>query len=255
MSAGCVRINGAELPYELEEIRRYIGYMPDYCGAYPDLLVADFLELFARVHGLYGSTRGRRIASLVEMLHLGDLLPQPVEVLSKGQKQRLSLARALVGEPRVLILDEPAAGLDPRARSDLFATLRGLVHDGLTLFISSHILGELADLAGWVVAIDAGRVMYAGNVGALARMGPGGSGWRIDLAADAPQAARWLAAQPAVLQVTVEGESTLCLRLDEHRGAVDGVVALLVEHGARVRGVRRIQRGLEQLFVEACEPS
>ncbi|SFP78015.1 ABC-2 type transport system ATP-binding protein [Actinomadura madurae] len=176
--AGTVRIAGHDALARPAEARDALGWMPDTFGVYDQLTVDEYLAFFAEAYGLPKQERPRRIRALLSLVHLEDHLGQPVHALSRGQKQRLGMARALVHRPRVLLLDEPASGLDPRSRVELRDLLRSLAADGAAVLVSSHILSELEEIADRVVLVDHGRTVgdhaMAELAGASARVR-----WRI----------------------------------------------------------------------------
>ena len=161
-TSGTAIVDGVELQSNISHVRKKVGYMPDYYGTYSDLVVAEYLEFFARSSHLSVTERKTRLKHVADFTELQGLKNHPVEGLSKGQKQRLSLARTLLSDPELLILDEPAAGLDPRARIELRELLKVLASQGKTIFISSHILSELSDLIDWLVIIDQGKIKHSG---------------------------------------------------------------------------------------------
>jgi ABC-2 type transport system ATP-binding protein len=149
------------------EVRRRIGWMPDAYGAYENMTVAEYLDFFGRSFGYRGEERLRRIAEVMEFTDLLPLADRPMSALSKGMGQRLCLGRTLLNDPEVLILDEPAAGLDPKARVEFKRLVRLLAVDGKTVFISSHILSELAEMCDTLLFIDAGRIVHHGSAESL----------------------------------------------------------------------------------------
>jgi ABC-2 type transport system ATP-binding protein len=145
-------------------IQRKVGYMPDFFGVYPDLTATEYLEFYAGIHGVPRQKRARVISDLLELVDLTTKHDAFVETLSRGMKQRLCLARALVHDPEVLLLDEPASGLDPRARVELRELVRALQGMGKTIIISSHILPELAEMCTDIAIIQGGKLVAAGSV-------------------------------------------------------------------------------------------
>lgn len=155
-------------------IQRKVGYMPDFFGVYPDLTSVEYLEFYAGIHGVPRAKRTQVINDLLELVDLTTKREALVETLSRGMKQRLCLARALVHDPEVLLLDEPASGLDPRARVELRELLRTLQGMGKTIVISSHILLEMAEMCSDVAIIQGGKLVVSGNMGEVSqRMGKG----------------------------------------------------------------------------------
>ncbi len=173
-SSGTVWLDDEEVSRTPTTIQRRVGYMPDFFGVYPDLTAAEYLDFYAGIHGVPHKKRASAIADLLELVDLTSKRDALVETLSRGMKQRLCLARALVHDPDVLLLDEPASGLDPRARVELRELLRTLQGMGKTIVISSHILLELAEMCTDVAIIQAGRLVVAGDVEQVSRRLDGG---------------------------------------------------------------------------------
>jgi ABC-2 type transport system ATP-binding protein len=175
--AGEVRVAGYDPVADPVAVRAATGWMPDVFGVYDQLTVREYLAFFADAY-LLGRTRAAdRVAYLLDLVHLAEYASRPVHVLSRGQKQRLALARALVHEPRVLLLDEPASGLDPRSRVELRDLLRGLAEAGCAVLVSSHILTELEEIADRVVFVAGGRTKGEHEMGELTRGTE--TGWRV----------------------------------------------------------------------------
>ncbi len=155
--SGSIRIAGMDPVAAPREIRATMGWMPDGFGTWDALTVREVLETVAAAYQMAPGHARTRTAELLELVHLGELADRPARVLSRGQKQRLGLARALVHHPSILLLDEPASGLDPRSRIELRDTLRQLAASGATLLVSSHILTELQEIADRAVIVARGR--------------------------------------------------------------------------------------------------
>ena len=203
-TSGTARIAGHSVTDDPRAVRRAIGYMPDFFGVYEDMKVWEYLDFFA---ACYDIPAARRVGMIDDLLALVDLEPKRdafVDTLSRGMKQRLCLARTLTHDPRVLILDEPASGLDPRARIEMRELLRALQDMGKTIFFSSHILSEVADICTSIGIIEHGRLVASGSVAAMlsglrahrtmaVRLLPG--------ATDLAEAAAWLRDQPGVVAV------------------------------------------------------
>jgi ABC-2 type transport system ATP-binding protein len=147
-----------------DDVRRRIGYMPDHFGVYGDMLVQEYLEFFAAAYGIRGKKRAQAIDDILDLTDLGSKRWELAGTLSRGMQQRLGLARVLVHDPKVLLLDEPASGLDPRARVEVRELLKELGKMGKTILVSSHILRELADVCTSVGVIEKGKILYAGPV-------------------------------------------------------------------------------------------
>ena len=159
---GEAEVAGADVLRRPHEVRRVMGYMPDFFGVYDDLKVGEYLEFYASLHGVRGSAAASLRDSLLDLVDLGPKVDEYVENLSRGMPQRLCLARALVHDPQVLLLDEPASGLDPVARVEMRELLKELGRMGKTILISSHILSELADLCTHVGVIVSGKLVREG---------------------------------------------------------------------------------------------
>ncbi len=165
--AGDVIFNGHSAIAYPDRFRLHVGFMPDYLDTYPDMIVEEYLDFYARIHNIDTSFKAARLKDLTDFTGVSDLLERKVDALSKGQKQRLSLCRTLINDPAVLILDEPAAGLDPRARVELRTLVRQLADQGKAVLISSHILTELSEICDAATIIEDGQVRASESVGDL----------------------------------------------------------------------------------------
>jgi ABC-2 type transport system ATP-binding protein len=163
-TSGDVLINGISVMQYPEQTRALVGYVPDSLPAHADMTVHEYLDFFARAHGLQGKTRREAVEEVALFTGLTPLREKTLNALSKGMKQRVSLGRALVHDPAVLIMDEPAAGLDPRARIELRELLRVLAERGKAVLISSHILSELSEMCQGVIIIEQGRILEEGTI-------------------------------------------------------------------------------------------
>ena len=175
--SGRVLVGGIDPAQDSPAVRSLVGWMPDQFGAWDSLRVAEVLEVMGRAYFMPWEQLRPRVQELLQLMDLVSLAQQPAHVLSRGQKQRLGLARALVHRPQVLILDEPASGLDPASRRRLLTVVRSLAADGVTVLVSSHILSELEEMADHVVLMDSGRVVDASSVRDLARRP---QQWRVE---------------------------------------------------------------------------
>src|SRR5437763_13939413 len=173
---GEARICDFVVGYESRKIRPLIGYVPDYFGAYEDMVVQEYLEFFAAAYNINGAARNKVVNDVLELTDLAYKKDSAVDGLSRGMKQRLSIARVLVHDPKVLLLDEPAGNLDPRARIEMRELLKELQRMRKTILISSHILPELADLCNKVEVIEQGELLYSGPVTDIVRRA---ATWRV----------------------------------------------------------------------------
>ncbi|SFA74559.1 MULTISPECIES: ABC transporter ATP-binding protein [unclassified Bacillus (in: firmicutes)] len=163
-SSGTAYINGFNISKDPKAVRRQIGYMPDFFGVYDQLKAVEYLDFYGASYGIPASERAKLIPELLELVNLSHKRDSYVDVLSRGMKQRLCLARSLIHDPEVLILDEPASGLDPRARVEMREILKELKNMGKTIMISSHILPELAEMCDVIGIIDQGKLVAEGSV-------------------------------------------------------------------------------------------
>ena len=168
-TAGHVFVNGVSVVEEPEEVRRLVGYVPDSLPAHVDITVHEYLDFFGRAYGLRGAKLRQAVESVEEFTNLTGIREKLLRALSKGMKQRVTLGRALIYDPDVLILDEPAAGLDPRARVELRELLNLLAERKKAILISSHILTELSEMCNGVVIIERGRILETGTIDALVK--------------------------------------------------------------------------------------
>ncbi|MBP3927858.1 MAG: ABC transporter ATP-binding protein, partial [Clostridium sp.] len=165
--SGEVYIDGIDALKDKRALKEKIGYVPDFFGVYDNLKVSEYMEFFASCYGINGLQARRRCELLLEQVKLEDKADFFVDGLSRGMKQRLCLARALIHNPDLLILDEPSSGLDPRTRMEFAATLRELREQGKTLIVSSHILSELSELCTDIGIIEQGRMVLHGSIGQI----------------------------------------------------------------------------------------
>ena len=173
-SSGQATVAGLTVGFQNRQIRPLIGYVPDFMGAYEDMVVQEYLEFFAAAYNIHGQQRKKVVADVLELTDLTYKATAEVNSLSRGMQQRLSVARVLLHDPKVLLMDEPASGLDPRARIEMRELLKELRRMGKTILISSHILPELAELCNVVGIIERGQLVFSGGVDEIvkrARMG------------------------------------------------------------------------------------
>jgi ABC-2 type transport system ATP-binding protein len=199
---GEARVCDLVVGYQSRQIRPMIGYVPDYFGAYEDMVVQEYLDFFAAAYNINGSQRTKICNDVLELTDLGYKRDAPVDGLSRGMKQRLSIARVLVHDPKVLLLDEPAGNLDPRARIELRELLKTLQRMGKTIIISSHILPELQDLCNTVGIIERGELLYSGPWTEIVRRARGGMNLLVGVLENQRQAEALISQDPNVDSVT-----------------------------------------------------
>jgi ABC-2 type transport system ATP-binding protein len=252
-TSGQAEVAGIDVRRNPDAARRVLGFMPDVFGVYDDMKVWEYLDFFARCYGIPGARRRRMIGDLLDLVDLGDKRDAYVQGLSRGMQQRLCLAHTLVHDPQVLLLDEPASGLDPRARVELREHLRELRSLGKTIVISSHILPELEELCTSVAIVDHGQVLAHGKVSDIERRLRYGAVLRVRVLGDseALESARaHFAADPRVASVAIlqDGEIELGFRGDDEGAAQ--LLAGAVAAGIRVASFSRAASDLEELFLQ-----
>ncbi len=252
-TGGDAEIAGWSVGRNANDVRRVLGFMPDVFGVYDDMRVWEYLDFFGRCYGLTASARKRIIADLLELVDLGDKRDTYVQSLSRGMQQRLCLAHALVHDPKVLLLDEPASGLDPRARVELRELLRELRTLGKTILISSHILPELEELCTSVAIVDRGRVLASGRISDIEQRLRVGSVLRARVLAEgeALEAARaWFGGRPGVASAEVlpDGTVEIGFRGDEPEAA--GLLRDAIAAGLAISSFSHAASDLEELFLQ-----
>jgi ABC-2 type transport system ATP-binding protein len=247
-TGGGAAIGGEDVFRYPERIRRLIGYMPDEFGVYPGLRVWEYLDFFSAAYRMPKLARRRAIEDVMSLTDLAPLRERMVDTLSKGMRQRLCLAKTLVHDPKVLILDEPAAGLDPRARIEFRALLKTLAGMGKTILISSHILTELREFCNACCIIERGRILACGGIDGMVEQLIPARVIVIKLLDRAEEAAQALATRAGVTSARAEGRSVRV----EFRGAdtdMPGLMKALVEKGLPVVGLEEKERDMEALFM------
>jgi ABC-2 type transport system ATP-binding protein len=251
---GEVILDGVDVLEDQESARRIVGYMPDLAPVPSDLKVWEFLDFHASAYGLGNRTQRReRVAECLEEVALTDQRDKWCKELSRGQTQRVVLAKTLLHRPRVLILDEPASGLDPLARRDLRNALRRLAKTGATVFISSHILSELAEMCTSLCVMNKGRLLASGTVEEV-RQQLGNTERTITavLLNRHQEAAAWLSSQAAVHDLKVDGHQLIF----GFKGSDDAQADLmegLIHQGIRIRAFEERRSSFEDILVEVAE--
>lgn len=251
-SDGEAFVDGVSVIDEPERVRLLIGYMPDYYGVYEGIRVWEYLDFFAASYGFRRSERRPIIADVMELTDLAPLREKLVATLSKGMKQRLCLAKTLIHDPKVLILDEPASGLDPRARIELRMLIKELARMGKTILISSHILTELSDLCNAVGVIERGRLLTSGKIQDIQRQMQPVQLVTFQFHDRAEQALKTLQGHPHVLSARLEG-SCVVVEFDQSPDRIYELVKLVVERDLPLIGLREENRNLEDLFMKITQ--
>jgi ABC-2 type transport system ATP-binding protein len=252
-TSGEAEVAGISVTKNPDDARRVLGFMPDVFGVYDDMKVWEYLDFFARCYGIPAARRRRMIGDLLDLVDLGDRRNAYVQGLSRGMQQRLCLAHTLVHDPQVLLLDEPASGLDPRARVELRELLRELRSLGKTIVISSHILPELEELCTSVAIVDHGRVLAQGRVSDIERRLRAGAVLRVRLLADDAgfeTARTWFAEQPFVASATLNPDGTIEIGFRGDDQATSRLLVAAVTAGLPVMTFARAASDLEELFLQ-----
>jgi len=259
---------GKNTKKDADAIRRLVGYMPDFLGVYDDLTVDEYLQFFAAAFSVPRSRRRSVIDQVLELTDLTEKKQAMVDSLSRGMQQRLGVARVLIHEPQVLLLDEPASGLDPRARIEMRSLLIELRKMGKSLMVSSHILSELAEMCTSIGIIERGKLLYAGSIeDAYAKVrsaaldvneGSTSAAPRerivVVLHRSSPSAdliAVGLRADPRIASVTIDSPTSLAI--DLHISESDGhafATELLLANGARIHSIAPAEINLEDAFLK-----
>jgi ABC-2 type transport system ATP-binding protein len=254
---GAVRLGGVEVGTR-PAARRQVGYLPEQVSLYPDLTVRRYLAFVAEVKGLGGPARRRAVAAVLERCGLGEVADRLAGKLSRGYRQRVGLAQALVGEPPILVLDEPTVGLDPMQTVEMRGLLRGLT--GRTVLLSTHVLSEASALCSRVVILDRGHLLVEDSPAGLARRLEGLSRLSVRVEGPAAAVAAALAALPGVVRVepgAADGRPGLpfVIRAGDLEPVQRQLGAAMVAHGWTLFEVRAEPATLEDLFLRVIGPA
>ena len=253
---GDVFYDGVSAVLYPEEVRKIVGYMPDSLPDFSDIMVWEYLDFIARGYGLKGKKRLTRLKDVEEFTDLGGMRDKPLSALSKGMKQRVSLARALIHDPQVLIMDEPAAGLDPRARLELRNLLKILAGQKKAILLSSHILSELQDICNGAVIIEQGKILSAGSLQQMSRDAEPEtekneklSSIIIECPGKTAELKLKLLEHPSVAEVREMPDGKLHFALKEWETTLTPLMAQLFSEGFPITGFRKEELSLEELFM------
>ncbi|MDF1859262.1 MAG: ABC transporter ATP-binding protein [Verrucomicrobiales bacterium] len=249
-SKGGAKISGYDVVDYPAEVRRRIGWMPDHYGTYNNMTVLEYLDFFARALGYKGQDRVDRIVDVMNFTDLTPLADRLIDKLSKGMGQRLCLGRALIHDPDVLILDEPAAGLDPKARVELKHLIRILAEEGKTVFISSHILSELGEMCDSLLFINSGKIIHHGSAESLRKGSSESCIVSVQLAEEPEQLREWAELSPNVefLDATKKGGRIKINSTEEN--VVASVLRRMIKDELPVIEFHQEERKLEDAFIE-----
>ncbi|GMU21755.1 MAG: multidrug ABC transporter ATP-binding protein [Phycisphaerae bacterium] len=245
---GEARVCGFTIGFQSRKIRPLIGYVPDFFGAYQDMVVIEYLEFFASAYGITGQQRTRIVNDILDLTDLSYKREALVDSLSRGMKQRLSIARVLLHDPKVLLLDEPASGLDPRARIEIRELLKELHRMGKTIVISSHILPELAELCTTVGIIERGELLFHGAVREATRRARMGTRVQVRVADKLDLAAQVLGRLEPVKGVQMN-DGHLSVELKDEVHDFSFLARALIENRFQLQELKEEEVNLETAFL------
>jgi ABC-2 type transport system ATP-binding protein len=255
-TSGEILIHGEPIAHNSQRARWLVGYMPDFFGVYDDMKVWEYLDFFARCYGLPAAKRASIVDELLQLVDLTDKKEAFVEALSRGMRQRLCLAHALVHDPAILLLDEPASGLDPRARIEMRELLRELGRMGKTVLISSHILTEMAEMVDSVAIIERGKLLAAGPMADVARAARADKLLRVALVESTPETLERttaaLRAYPGVTDI-FEAEGALEVAFSGDDVAASGLLRHLIQQEISVLSFAEATSDLEDIFLRVTK--
>jgi len=245
---GEARVCGHVVGYESRKIRPLIGYVPDFFGAYEDMCVQEYLEFFASAYSITGKKRAQIVGDVLELTDLSYKREALVDSLSRGMKQRLSIARVLLHDPKVLFLDEPASGLDPRARIEVRALLKELHRMGKTIVISSHILPDLADMCSSIGILEKGKLLYQGSVNEALRRARVGTVVLVSTPDDQERARQVLEGVGGVQSAQVRNGSVV-VELENETADFTFLAQALIQNRLRIQEIKQEETNLEAAFM------
>ena len=251
-TSGEITLDGVDIIRNSRRMKEKIGYMPDFFGVYDDLKVSEYLEFYASIYNIKGQERKRITDDLLELVDLGSKREAYVDSLSRGMKQRLCLARSLVHNPRLLVLDEPASGMDPRARFEMKEILKNLKGMGKTIIISSHILPELAELCTSIGIIDQGRMVISGSNEEIMQQVYNKKVVRLKVRDRLDDAVLILKEYPFVDKLVI-GENTIQAGFGGGDGEMSRVLSDLINRGIPVVSFSQMDGNLEDVFMKVTK--
>jgi len=248
-TAGSIAINGVDALAHPKEIKKQIGYVPDFFGVYDNLKVMEYMDFYGSMYSMNSRDVARISEDLLELVNLSDKKEVYVDTLSRGMKQRLCVARALIHNPSLLVLDEPNSGLDPRARVEMKELLLNLKSMGKTIVISSHILSELSEMCNSIGIMNHGNLVAAGKIEDVMQSVFGGNKLSIEISGEMEPAVRLVKEQAGVKVDSVrEKEIQLAHTLSEEE--IAGMIARMINSGVIVTGFHKQEGNLESLFMQ-----
>lgn len=248
-SGGSVRIGGTAAAVGSKAMKRMIGYVPDFFGVYDNLKVREYMDMYGSMYGMNSRDIARLTDDLLELVNLSDKKEEYVDTLSRGMKQRLCVARALLHNPKLLILDEPSSGLDPRARVEMKELLKNLHSMGKTIVISSHILSELSEMCNSIGIMNRGQLITAGRIEDIMQQLSGGKRMHIQVASGMESAVRILKEQAGIRIESVR-ENEIIMVFNGADEEISALIGLMIQNQVVLTGFYREEGSLESLFMQ-----
>lgn len=248
-SSGQVRIGGTSAPVGSREMKRMIGYVPDFFGVYDNLKVREYMDMYGSMYGMHSRDIAKLTDDLLELVNLSDKKEVYVDTPSRGMKQRLCVARALLHNPKLLILDEPSSGLDPRARVEMKELLMNLHAMGKTIVISSHILSELSEMCTSIGIMNSGQLITAGRIEDIMQQLSGGKRIHIRLVSGMETAVRILKEQVGTVVESVR-ENEMIITNQGTDEQISALIGCLIQNQVVLTGFYREEGSLESLFMQ-----
>lgn len=248
-SGGSVRIGNTNARMGSKEMKRLIGYVPDFFGVYDNLKVHEYMDFYGSMYGMQSRDIAKLSDDLLELVNLSDKKDFYVDTLSRGMKQRLCVARALLHNPKLLILDEPSSGLDPRARVEMKELLKNLHSMGKTIVISSHILSELSEMCTSIGIMNRGQLIMAGRIEDIMQQVSGGRRLHIQIASGMDTAVRLLMEQAGVVVESVR-ENEMIITNNGTDEQTSALIGQLIQNQVVLTGFYREEGSLESLFMQ-----
>lgn len=250
--SGKVSVFGIDAVNDSEHLKEKIGYVPDFFGVYDNLKAIEYMEFFASIYGITGEKAQKLCLKLMDKVHLADKAEFMVDSLSRGMKQRLCLARSLIHDPELLILDEPVSGLDPRARIEMKKTLRSIHEEGKTIIISSHILSELAELCTTIGIIEQGKMKVKGTIEEIMRKVNALNPIVIKIAGEKDTALQLLKENKEVSSISLEKDNLIIGFAGNQEQQIQ-LLRQLIDNQVPVVSFQRKTGDLESVFMKVTE--
>lgn len=251
-TSGTAYVNGYDVTKEPKKVRNHIGYMPDFFGVYDQFKTVEYLDFYGASYGIPKSERDQLIPQLLDLVNLSNKKDEYVDVLSRGMKQRLCLARSLIHDPEVLILDEPASGLDPRARIEMREILKELKKMGKTIIISSHILPELAEMCDEIGVITNGKLVASGSVTSIQKQLQANKIIHVRISSALEEAITFFEDDPKISGITKHerNEDTIVFSYTGSDEEQRNLLKSAITHNLQIISFSEEETDLEDVFLE-----